>query len=175
MAKSLADQLVGAGLADKKQARKAQHEKRQQARKPQPGTDDARERLERERAEKAERDRALNRERQQAEQARALRAQVGQLVRDNAVDAGGDIAFNFTDARINRIKRISVNASVQNQLARRVLAICADGDDYRVVPRETADRVAERLPEAVIFLAEPETPADDDPYKDFPIPDDLMW
>ena len=45
------------------------------------------------------------------------------------------------------------------------------------MPRNIADKIAERFEEAVIFLADykNDIPAEDDPYKDYPIPDDLMW
>jgi uncharacterized protein len=58
------------------------------------------------------------------------------------------------------------------------LAICADGEAYVLVPRVVAEKVAQRMPEAVVFLADQNKAqqlTDDDPYKDFPIPDDLMW
>lgn len=181
MAKSLADQLLGAGLVDEKKAKQVKKEKRKQTRQQHKGqadaVDDTRERLQREREEKAERDRELNRQRQEEEDAKAMRAQVRQMLQQSKVDTRGDIRFSFTDPRVNKIKQLYVSEAVQNQLARGKLAICADGDDYVVVPKNVADKIAERFAEAVVFIAEdqPDKPDEDDPYKDFPIPDDLMW
>lgn len=180
MAKSLADQLLGAGLVDQKKAKQVKQEKRKQTRqqhKGQVGADDTQARLERQRAEKAERDRQLNQQRQQAEQAKAMRAQVRQMLQQSRIHAAGDVRFSFTDPTVNKIKQLYVTEQIQNQLARGKLAICADGDGYVVVPKNVADKIAERFAAAVIFLADNQAnqPEDDDPYKDFPIPDDLMW
>lgn len=180
MAKSLADQLLSAGLVDKKKAQQAEQQKRKQARQERKGqgeSDDTQERLAQQRAEKAERDRELNRQRQQAEQAKALRAQAWQMLQQSAVSASGEVRFSFTDARVNKIKQIYVDDTAQAQLAKGRLAICADDKDYYLVPRNVADKVAERFADAVIFIADQSAsaPDEDDPYKDFPIPDDLMW
>ncbi|WP_108126511.1 DUF2058 domain-containing protein [Saccharospirillum mangrovi] len=180
MAKSLADQLLNAGLVDKKKAQQAEQQKRKQARQARKGQaedDDTQERLAQQRAEKAERDRELNRQRQQAEQAKALRAQAWQMLQHSAVEASGDVRFSFTDARVNKIKQLFVDATAQTQLAKGRLAICGDDERYYLVPRNVADKVAERFADAVIFVADQvSNEADeDDPYKDFPIPDDLMW
>lgn len=180
MAKSLADQLLNAGLVDKKKAKQAEQEKRKQSRQQKKGQaepDETQQRLARERAEKAERDRELNRQRQEAEQAKAVRAQVRQMLEQSAVRAEGEVRFSFTDGRINKIKQLYVNETAQAQLAKGRLAICADEERYFLVPRNVADKIAERVAEAVIFVADAQAaePDEDDPYKDFPIPDDLMW
>ncbi len=181
MAKSLADQLLSAGLVDKKKVKQAQHEKRKQAKQGRKGDsgqeEDVQARLKREREEKAERDRQLNQQRQQAEAAKALQAQVEQIITQGRVQTKGEVRFNFTDARLNKIKQLYVSDDIQKQLARGQLAICALKDGYAVVSRETAQKVAERDASAVVFQADPkaEQPDEDDPYKDFQIPDDLMW
>ena len=76
-----------------------------------------------------------------------------------------------------KIKQMYVSAAVQEQLARGQLAICADDESFVLVPRVVADKIAERDASVIIFLADPQKQAlaEDDPYKDFPIPDDLMW
>lgn len=181
MAKSLADQLLGAGLVDDKKVKQAKKEKRKQTRQQHKGvaaeTDETQARLQQQREEKAERDRQLNLKRQEEENAKAMRAQVHQMLQQSKIHASGDVRFSFTDDRIKKIKQLYVTAQVQNQLARGKLAICADDEEYIVVPKNVADKIAERFAEAIIFLADnqPDTPEEDDPYKDFPIPDDLMW
>ena len=180
MAKSLADQLKGAGLVDEQKAKKIQQQKRKQKKqqlKGQVAADDTRARLEQQRAEKAARDRQLNQERKAAEEARAMQAQARQMLQHNRQPVDGEVRFNFTDHRINKIKRLHVSPEVQDQLAKGKLAICATDEEYVVVPKHIAEKVAERFPEALLFLADPtaDEPDEDDPYKDFPIPDDLMW
>lgn len=181
MAKSLAEQLLGAGLVDQKKAKKAQQEKRKETRAQhklkQPPADETQARLAKERAAKAERDRALNQQRLAAENLKAMHAQVRQMLEHSGIKSDGDIRFNFNDPRSNRIKSLYVSAKQQNQLAQGQLAVCSDSEHYVLVPRNIADKIAQRFQEAVIFLADykNDTLADDDPYKDYPVPDDLMW
>lgn len=181
MAKSLAEQLLGAGLVDQKKAKKAQQDKRKETRQQQklknPAEDETQLRLARERAEKVERDRVLNQQRLAAENRKAMRAQVRQMLAHSGVKADGDVRFNFNDPRSNKIKSLYISTRQQNQLAQGQLAVCSDDEHYVLVPRNIADKIAERFEEAVIFLADykNDIPAEDDPYKDYPIPDDLMW
>ncbi|MDT8428806.1 MAG: DUF2058 domain-containing protein [Pseudomonadales bacterium] len=177
MAKSLTEQLLGAGLVDKKKVDKARKEKRKEKKSAGSVAADTQARLQQERAQQIARDRELNQQRLEQERARAIAAQVKQMLQHSAQRADGDIRFSFTDPRSNKIKQLYVDVNVQNQLARGQLAICVEGDNYVLVPRVVADKIRERQPQAVIFLAEPnqEVPAEDDPYRDFPIPDDLMW
>jgi uncharacterized protein YaiL (DUF2058 family) len=177
MAKTLAEQLLGAGLIDKKKVDKARKEKRQQKKS---GNDDAeaqRQRLQQQRAEQVERDRQLNQQRLAEEQARAVKAQVRQMLRHSQQKANGDIRFSFSDQRSGKVKQMYVSQAIQEQLARGQVAICADEERYVLIPRIVADKIAERDADAVIFLADrqKDAPAEDDPYKDYPIPDDLMW
>jgi uncharacterized protein YaiL (DUF2058 family) len=46
-----------------------------------------------------------------------------------------------------------------------------------LVPAEVADKLMERDASVVIFRAEKikDQPDEDDPYKDYVVPDDLMW
>ncbi|MHA7878258.1 MAG: DUF2058 domain-containing protein [Saccharospirillum sp.] len=181
MAKSLADQLMNAGLVDKNKAKQAQRQQRKAAKQQQKGqleADDTAERLRKEREAKAERDRALNRQRQAVEQARAIKAQVEQMLQQHRIAHGGEVRYSFTDKRLNKIKPLYVSPTVQDQLARGLVAICVDQQDrYCVVPKTIADKIVERFPESLVFLAEKNTEVvnNDDPYADYPIPDDLMW
>jgi len=177
MAKSLAEQLLGAGLIDKKKVEKARKEKRQQNKVRSGVVDDTQQRLQQERAAQVERDRQLNLKRLEEERAKAIRAQVKQMLQQSRQKPNGEIRFSFTDPRTKKIKQMYVSAAIQDQLACGQLAICAEGEEFVLVPRVVADKIAERQAETVIFLADQKNdqPAEDDPYKDFPIPDDLMW
>lgn len=181
MGKSLADQLLGAGLVDDKKVKKLQQEKRKQKKqKVKKGVSQVSEetlRVQQQQAERAERDRELNRQRKAEEDAKALRAQAMQMLQQHQVTLDGDIRFNFADPRTNKVKAIYVSTEVQKHLANGNLAICAHQNDYVVVPKNISDKVAERFADAVIFVASPDQqqPDEDDPYKDYQIPDDLMW
>lgn len=200
MAKSLADQLLSAGLVDSKKLKQIQQEKRrdqkQQSQGPkargpnvngQQGNAQAEQKrqLEQARAAKVQQDRLLNEQRQQAERNKELRVQVRQILEQHTVPAAGEIRFNFKDGDTGRIRYLFVSEAQQAQLAAGQLLICAFGKRAVLVTRDTGERIRERLPAAVLFDAsmretgqngqsgqESDT---DDAYKDFPIPDDLMW
>lgn len=183
MAKSsLADQLLKAGLVDQNKVKQAQKDQRKQARqaKQKKGAaqpDEVQVRLAQQRAEKAERDRQLNLQRLEAERARALQAQVRQILEQHQIKTDGDVRFNFNDPRTNKIKYLYISKKEQDQLAAGALAICVLDERYVLVPATIAGKIAERAAEAVIFQVaeDAQAVADDDPYKDYPIPDDLMW
>lgn len=181
MAKSLADQLLGAGLVDEKKVKKAKQDKRKAKKMAKSGTavetDDTASRIQAERDAQAERDRALNRQRQAVEHEKALRAQAMQMLAQHQQPTDGEINFNFVDPRTNTVKKIFVDSHVQRHLANGNLAICASQEKYVVVPKNIADKVAERFADAVIYVADQhvEEVSEDDPYKDYQIPDDLMW
>lgn len=172
---SLKDQLLKAGLADAKKARKAEHEKRQQAKDPQAET--AQKLAQQVQAEKAERDRVLNRQQQHEKDERALAAQIRQLIEAHRLERkGGDISWQFTDEK--KIKKLYVSAAQRDQLTRGQIAIVRLGDAHELVPAIVAERIRLRDDAAVVLLnlKTPSTEADaDDPYADYKIPDDLMW
>ena len=184
MGKSLQDQLRQAGLANAKQAAKAkrsQNHKRKQAQRGVIVEEEAT-RLAREAdAAKQERDRALNLERQEAAEARAIQAQIVQLVDLNRITERGDTEFGFTDD--SRIRTLRVVADDRAALVAGRLAVVKLGGDtgqdarYEIVPRPVAKKVAERDAARVVLMNEKdETELDaDDPYAGYDVPDDLMW
>ncbi|MCA1777894.1 MAG: DUF2058 domain-containing protein [Xanthomonadaceae bacterium] len=181
MAKSLAEQLLGAGLVNEKkvkQLKQEQHLQRKQNAKGGPAQGrEHQARLKQQREEAAVRDRELNRQRKAEAEAKAMKAQALQILQHNKQPVDGEIRFNFTDPRNNKIKCLFVSGQTQQHLSAAKVAICAYEEDYFVVRRDVAEKVAERYPEALIYLAKEDnqTTDDDDPYKDFQIPDDLMW
>lgn len=182
MAKSIADQLMGLGLADKKQVQKDKAEKRKQqkqARKHKTDqVDEAKVAAEKARKEKAEKDRLLNLELQKKAEHKALLAQVKQIIERTHIRCeDGEVKFNFADRTDNKIKFIYVNETMQNDLAKGKLAIATYEERYFVVTQQVAEKIAERSADSVVFLSDNQVdePEEDDPYKDFVIPDDLMW
>lgn len=172
---SLKDQLLKAGLADAKKARRAEHEKRQMAKDP--SAESAEALAAKVRAEKAEHDRALNRQQQEDKEKRAIAAQVRQLIeRHRIARSGGEVAYQFTDAK--KIKKLYVTAAQQAQLASGQIAIVRLGEGHELVPTVVAEKISQRDAASVVLL-NTRTPAEagagDDPYAAYQIPDDLMW
>lgn len=179
---SLQDQLLKAGLIDAKKAKQANKDKRKETnlarRSNEEVVDEIKQSAELARAEKAERDRELNQQRDSELQQKAIAAQIKQLIENHrqAKGAGeGDVEYNFSDGKL--IKKIRVSKKVQEQIVRGVLAVVKLGEGYEVVPRIVADKIAQRDDKFVIVANTKalEEADEDDPYKDYVIPDDLMW
>jgi len=185
MAGSLQDQLLKAGLANKQQANKAKADKRKKAKKAKTVKKGQeykdQEQLEREKAiaqakqDKLERDRNLNREREDDLARRSIDASVKQMIQQNLIEISpdGDVEYNFVDG--TKIKKLYVEKSMQDQLAKGNLAIAQMDESYKVIPAGVAEKIIERRPEVIISLQQKEEIDPDDPYADFQIPDDLMW
>jgi len=182
MSKSLADQFLKAGLVNKKSVHKAKKEKYQQGKAERKGSatvdNTKEERLAAQKAEQIERDKQLNFEREQKRLEKEYQAQVNQLINQHIISANdADIKYNFTDAHTKKVKSMYVTELQQHQLARGLIAIAFNGEKNVLVPRIIADKAVERHEAAVLYIAEvvDDTPDEDDPYKDYQIPDDLMW
>jgi uncharacterized protein len=119
---------------------------------------------------------AGKRQKQEKIERAARRAQIKQLVEQNRIPKveSGD-GYNFVDGK--KIRRIPVDAAMREQLGRGALMIVRCDGRYEVVPAAIAERIGERDPHAVIPKATQSqtTPDENDPYKDFVVPDDLMW
>lgn len=182
MAGSLQDQLLKAGLADKDKVRKVAKEKRKEAKVARRSSvevvDENKEAARRAIAQQAERDRQLNQALNSKAQRKAINAQIKQLIDTNKLQKGrGDIGFNFSDGK--KVKKLYVAALEQKQLSAGILAIVKQGDQYEILPRPVADKIAERDPERVINCTQEAdqqlTEEEKDWYQDYEIPDDLMW
>ncbi len=180
MAGSLQDQLLKAGLADKKKAKQIKKSKQKQdkiqRRSKTEVVDETKEQVLQARREKVERDRQLNDEKKALADKKAIAAQVKQLIDVNRITReGAEIDYNFKDK--NKIKKILVNNVILEQLSRGRLAIVTLNDKYEVVPTAIAEKIQQRMPERVIVCNEAAKVEidEDDPYADYQIPDDLMW
>ena len=180
MADSLQDQLRKAGLVGDKQAKKVarvKHAAEMERKAHGAQSDDPAARAQRALAEKARKDRELNEARDRQAAAKALAAQVRQLIALNAQPrAGGDVAFNFTDGRA--IRKLQVTKRQQDALADGRLAIVRFDERYELVPAAIAQKIRPRDAHAVVLCIDASkhaSPAQDDPYAKFQIPDDLDW
>jgi uncharacterized protein YaiL (DUF2058 family) len=174
MSMSLREQLLAAGLGTKKQAKQAEHEQRRQARNKQ-AEEERRLAAQRAQAAKAARDQELNRQREIQAQHRARHAQIKQLIEQHRLPKlETDEYYNFIDRQ--KVRRMAVDAERLAQIISGQVVIVRCEGKYDVVPAEIAERIKERDERAVIaYRAEESKPAEDDPYKDFVVPDDLRW
>lgn len=185
---SLKDQLLKAGLIDQSKAEKAGREERKNAhqktakaqkeakRTGEVKVDEAKVLAEKALQEQAVRSKELNRvQREQAEQ-KAIQAQIRQLIEMNRIDRRqGDLSYQFADQ--NKIKSLMVTQILQDRLAYGMLAVVRFGEGYELVPRIVAEKIAQRDAKAIVVLNvnKNPSPAEDDPYAAYQIPDDLMW
>ena len=179
MANSLQDQLLKAGLVDKKKvsaANKEKHKQEQQQRKHKIETiDETKLNVQQALLDKAARDRQLNFERDEQLRHKAIIAQIKQLIAVSRLSRDrAEIAYNFTDG--TKIKKIFVTQSMLDQLSNGRLAIVKFDDQYSVVPKSVADKIKMR-DEGYVVVSNvlQQTDAADDPYAEYKIPDDLMW
>ncbi len=174
---SLQGQLRKAGLVTPKQLRKAEKGLHRQEMRVKQGlaVDEERAAARQVQAEKTAADRLKNERRDRRAQSKALLAQVRQLIETNSQRQPGDATFNFADQK--RIKKIYVSEDNKAQLNKGYLAVVRASDGYDLVPERVARRIMDRTDDIVLYIYDREQDAteDDDPYRDFEIPDDLEW
>ena len=176
---SLQDQLLKAGIVDKKKVKKVRLAKHIQTKKQPKGqvqVDENKLQAEKALAERIAKDKAMNKEKQLKAENKAIHAQIIQLIKVNAIDCqNGEIAYQFTDANV--ISKIYVTELLQKQLSDGILAIAKLKDDYHMVPAVVAEKIIQRDASFIIVLNDNlKTETDqDDPYADYQIPDDLIW
>ncbi len=178
MRNTLQEQLLKAGLVDKNKAKTVVREQaKAQKQKRHNGTGDEMREGERLLAEKAARDRELALAENEQKKRHEAMAQVRQIVQHYQQKREGDDAYKFTDN--GAVKSVLVNAKLRAQLAKGYLVIVRVDDKYELVPRAAANLIAQRDNSVIVvdhFNSNTEQQIDDDdPYKDFPVPDDLMW
>lgn len=182
MRNPLQEQLLKAGLVNKAKAAQAVREQAAKHKGKQPAAPSAEQReVERLRAEKAERDRALAAERNAKLRVDEARAQARQIVEAHKLQREGEIAYRFTDGGV--IKSMLVNPALRAQLASGALVIVRHGEGHELLPRAAADKLRERDAELIVLdHGQPAAAsgsngdaADDEYYKQFAVPDDLIW
>lgn len=181
---SLREQLLKAGLVTEKQAKQAERsgsrERHHQvkgggrtpAKPPAPAVA-----AQQAQAAKLLRDEELNRKQREKAERRARAAELKQLVEQLRVPfPESDDWFNFVDD--GKVHRVPVTPELRRGIVTGTLAIVRSHGHYHLVPAHSLERIRERHSTAIVSLpAEPASspPAQDDPYKDFVVPDDLVW
>ena len=179
---SLQDQLLNAGLIDTKKAKQAKKDKRKKAnidrRSKDVQVDETKAAAEAAKTEKVARDRELNRQREEQAQQKAIAAQIKQLIQNHSkskLEGVGEVEYNFTDN--GKIKKMMVSTTVQRQIINGVLTIVNLESSYHLIPAVVADKIAQRDDSCIVVnnVTTDEQADEDDPYKDYVIPDDIMW
>jgi len=125
-------------------------------------------------AAKIARDQELNRKREEKAKRRARIAEIEQIIDQNRVPRlETEDFYSFIDGK--KIRRMSVNPERREQLTSGVLAIVRYKGHYAAVPKATAERIRERDENMVVPVVAQTSATTDDAYKDFVVPDDLMW
>jgi uncharacterized protein YaiL (DUF2058 family) len=181
---SLQEQLLKAGLVDKKGANKAKKDRQKQSkaarnisarsvnRKPTAAQQAQTKRV--------ERDRELNQQKQMQVEQKAVFAQIKQLIDLNKIDCEqGEIAYSFVYK--NKVRKLHVTADIKQQLSQGRLAIVRlvlkSERLFEIVPAPVAAKIAQRDQQSVVQLnlAAEKGEIEDDQYADYQIPDDLTW
>jgi uncharacterized protein len=180
MSDSLRDQLLKAGLVTEnkvKRAYQADEQRRRQVKsegksRATPAPPSAAQHVQ---AQKVARDQELNRRQQEKAQRRALRAQVEQMVEQARLPRlESDDYYSFVSG--GKVCRVAVDVQRRKDICEGKLAIVRYRGHHEVVPADAAQRIRERDEKALISRDENlKVPAEDDPYKDFVVPDDLTW
>ena len=198
MSQSLRDQLVKAGLATRAQAKKAERSKRAEATAArhrdktkdetkkgkgaakQSETDKVK--AAQQRAEKAARDKALAQQRNEKTQAKALQAQIKQLILQNdqrtKVDDDEAVPYNFVHGK--KIKKIFVTKPQLEALSNGSLFVVNNNGLYHFVDEKVAKQIEQRDPKRIIVAHKDEKKpvepgSDEEFYAKFEVPDDLDW
>ena len=152
MGLSLQDQLLKAGIADKKQAKKASQEKRinrkkNKGKKETPEINKTRQTQ----LAQTKRSRELNRRSNLEKEKQEKLAQVKQLIDENRLDLGKyDAPYYFKVG--TKIKKLYVNDEITRKLSRGQLAIVTVNSDYEIVPAKVARQIADRDPDTLVVL-----------------------
>lgn len=176
MAKSLQDQLLSKGLIDKKKAKTIKKAQRVSKREQAAESDESKLRAQEALLAKSERDKELNRKKNEQAAQKAELAQIKQLIETKQINnAGGEIAYQFSHGK--NIKKIYVNELLHEQLVKGLIAIVTQVENYALVPRQVAEKIAQRDASFVVVLNsnKGDEADENDPYADYKIPDDLMW
>lgn len=197
MAGSLQDQLIAAGLATKDQAKKAnkqknadrraKHSQQKNAKRnkgeaaPETELTLAQKRARQLKQQKASRDKAVAKIHNEKAKERALRAEIQQLIKQHDQRSKekkeDDQPYNFVHGK--KIKKIWLPKAQIDQLSKGTLVIVNHNGFYHLLPKEAANKVAERDPKRIIVAHDKGTSSgnaeDDEYYAKFEVPDDLDW
>ena len=181
---SLQDQLLKAGLTTKQKARQANSDKRKSGKQKRSGVkidatlqEQVKQDLELAKKEKLARDIALNNEKKLALVAKEQQLRILQILKHHQVtNVNGEAEYNYTFN--SKIKKLFVDNVAHKALVNGRLALCGIDDTTYIVTAETAEKVSSLDPSVILVQntkSIEDVIAEDDPYAEFQIPDDMMW
>ncbi|MDX2322483.1 MAG: DUF2058 domain-containing protein [Moritella sp.] len=177
---SLQEQLLNAGLADEKKAKKIRKEKKKTNKAVRKNQQDADTSLQDEIKAKKDAQTKLDNERNKAIQEqielKSEHGKVKQMIQQlHITDFKGELSFNYV--LDNKVKTLEVDQASYNALTKGQIGLCVlEGKSY-VMPSIAIDKIR-AVDEAYVLVLNENTATEvdeDDPYADFEIPDDLMW
>jgi uncharacterized protein YaiL (DUF2058 family) len=197
VSQSLRDQLVKAGLATSAQAKKAERSKRAEATSKrhqtkakkgkgattsQSDTAKVKAKAAQQRAERAAKDKALAQQHNEKAQAKALQAQIRQLIlqNDQRTKVADDDAVPYNFVHGKKIKKIFVTKQQLEALSSGRLVVVNNNGIYHFVDEKVAKQIEQRDPKRIIVAHDanakpPEPGSDEEFYAKFEVPDDLDW
>ncbi len=177
MANLLQQQLLKAGVVTKQQVKKAQSSKKKnKGKKNQKPVNEAALKAQQAAKEKAERDRALNQKKDEQARQKAISAEIDQLIKSNMIKRGEDCDIRYHFEHRNKVNHIHVDAEMRQKIINGQLGIARIEGRYELVPHNVAEKIQQRNEKRIVlFEAQEEQKDENDPYADFPIPDDLVW
>lgn len=167
MSMSLREQLLAAGFGKKKAAEQAERKAKEQQRVAQ---------VQAAQAAKAARALALQQRRQEEADRKERWTQIKQLIEQHRLPKiESDEYFNFVSR--GKVRRLAVDAPLRARIVSGEVVIVRCEGKHDIVPRDIGERIRGYDARAVISLrdAPGDAPAEDDPYKDYVVPDDLKW
>ncbi|HTV79308.1 MAG TPA: DUF2058 domain-containing protein [Steroidobacteraceae bacterium] len=181
---SLREQLLKAGLVNEQQVKDAERQvqrKQYQGQKQQPRAQRSgptpQEIAAKKQAEaKAARDQELNRKQQEKAQRKALYAQIRELVTQNRI-ARPDVEETYSFIDGGKVRRIRADGPLRERIARGEVVLVRCEGRYELVPPAIGEKIRERDARAVITTGQSAASSEvvEEAYKDFVVPDDLMW
>jgi uncharacterized protein len=177
MSMSLREQLLQAGFGKKQAAEEAERKAREEQRKAKEQQRIAQ--VKAAQAAKAARAQALQQRRQEEHDRKERWTQIKQLIEQHRLPKlESDDYFNFISR--GKVRRLAVDAPLRARIISGEVIIVRCEGKHDVVPRDIGERIREYDARAVISLQDSagpsgDDPADDDPYKEYVVPDDLKW
>ncbi len=182
MSNPFQDQLLKAGLVNKKQVNKANQEKARNNKKQRQSkeivVDEVKLKIQLAAQEKAKQDKVLKQKKQEQAKSKAISSEINQLISNNSIkrDESCDISYNFEHRK--KVNRIYVNAEMKQQIALGKLGIARIDGRYELVSLSIAEKIRQRNEKRIIIFEkehEDQLTDENDPYSDYQIPDDLTW
>jgi len=173
------DQFLKKGLVTQKQVNKAMNEQNlsrsKKGNKNPQEDDEIQKKIQQARNELAARDRERNRQLNEAAREKEIDGQIRQIIKQNLIEVEGDVSFHFVDNK--KIKKFYVAKEIVKGLSNGKMGIVKHDEQYSVVPAKAARQIQDRKAESLILLnsSEIEELDPDDPYAEFPVPDDFEW